>query len=144
MQDRIFLDTNILVYLANEDSPYHPKILSKFMEVLSKSELFISRQVLREYAVVMSRSDTIEKPLSSEEISSDIEKWQNLFNVADETEEVTKTLRDLIEEYQLKGKIIHGANIVATMVVNSVRILFTLNTADFKRFQEVEILNFEP
>lgn len=55
MPDKIFLDTNILVYLANEDSPFHLRSVEKFKEIAAKSELWISRQVLREYAVVMTR-----------------------------------------------------------------------------------------
>ncbi|MDY6854709.1 MAG: PIN domain-containing protein [Thermodesulfobacteriota bacterium] len=55
MPDKIFFDTNILVYLANEDSPFHIEVAKTFKEIAGKSELWISRQVLREYAVVMTR-----------------------------------------------------------------------------------------
>jgi predicted nucleic acid-binding protein len=79
MQDKIFLDTNILVYLANEDSPFHAEILKKFKEIGAKYELWISRQVLREYAVVMTRQGIVESPLSSNEIALDIEKWEDIF-----------------------------------------------------------------
>jgi len=41
MPDKIFLDTNILVYLANEDSPFHLRSAEKFKEVAGKSELWI-------------------------------------------------------------------------------------------------------
>ena len=68
MKDKVFLDTNILVYLANEDSSFHAVVKDKFKELAAKSELWISRQVLREYAVVMSRSGIIEKSLTSGEI----------------------------------------------------------------------------
>jgi len=74
MQDSVFLDTNILVYLANEDSPYHLRILDKFREFLNDSELWVSRQVLREYAVVMTRADIIERPLSPREVALDMGK----------------------------------------------------------------------
>nr|CBH37164.1 hypothetical protein BSM_06410 [uncultured archaeon] len=29
MRDKVFLDTNILVYLANDDSPFHLRIVKK-------------------------------------------------------------------------------------------------------------------
>jgi len=140
MQDSVFLDTNILVYLANEDSPYHSKVLGRFKELLDDSELWVSRQVLREYAVVMTRADIIERPLSPREAALDMGKWESLFHVADETEEVTEILKGLVERYKLRGKIIHDANIVATMMANSIAKLFTLNVGDFKRFSELEIL----
>lgn len=140
MQDKIFLDTNILVYLANEDSPFHPEVLKKFKEIADKYELWISRQVLREYAVVMTRQGIVEKPLSSNEIVSDIEKWAGVFQVADETEEVTQNLVELIEHYDIKGKKIHDTNIVATMMANSIPNLFTLNTNDFKKFIKIQLI----
>jgi len=74
MRDKVFLDTNILIYLVNEDSPFHDNVSNKFKEIASKGEIWISRQVLREYAVVMTRSGTVEKPLSPENVASDIEK----------------------------------------------------------------------
>ena len=54
--------------------------------------------------------------------------------MADETEEVKEILKGLVEKYKLRGKIIHDANIVAAIVANSITKLFTLNVADFKRF----------
>ena len=140
MKDKVFLDTNILVYLANEDSSFHAVVKDKFKELAAKSELWISRQVLREYAVVMSRSGIIEKSLTSAEIVSDLTKWGTICVVADETEEITGFLKKLIQAYNIKGKRIHDANIVATMMVNTIAFLFTLNVDDFKGIKEVELI----
>jgi len=94
---------------------------------------------LREYAVIMTRQDIIEKPLSSTEVATDIEKWQSIFQIADETEEVTKILLDLIKTYNIKGKKIHDANIVATMLVNGINLLYSFNSDDFVRFEEIKL-----
>jgi len=140
MADRIFLDTNILVYLANEDSPFHLRVMEKFREIAGKSELWISRQVLREYAVVMTRPGIVGKPLSSKEAALDIEKWESIFQVADETEEVTGILVELIKAHDIKGKKTHDANIVAAMMANLIQTLFTLNADDFKRFKKIQLI----
>lgn len=55
MQDKVFLDTNFLVHLANEDSPFNFEFIELLKGLKEDYELWISRQVLREYAVVMSR-----------------------------------------------------------------------------------------
>ncbi len=107
MRDKIFLDTNILVYLANEDSPFHHEVSKKFKDIAGKYELWISRQVLREYAVVMTRQGIVESPLSSNEIVSDIEKWKGIFQVADETEEVTQNLVELSKHCSM----VHGSRL---------------------------------
>jgi len=140
MPDSLFLDTNILVYLANEDSPFHELVLDKFKALASENDLWISRQVLREYAVVMTRSESVENPLSSEEVASDIKKWIEKFRVADETKEVTAKLLELIMLYNFKGKRIHDANIIATMMENNIQKLFTLNANDFKGIDGIELI----
>ncbi len=139
-KERIFLDTNILVYLANEDSVFHSAALLKFKEVSCNHEIWISRQVLREYAVVMTREGLVEKPLPSEEIVIDIKQWSNCFNVADETRAVTDMLLEIIEKYKIKGKKVHDANIVATMEVNEIKKLFTMNIEDFKQIEDIELI----
>jgi len=140
MPDRVFLDTNILVHLANVDSLQNVPLTSLFDDLRKTFELWISRQVLREYAVVMTRPGLIEKPITQRQLISDIEKWETLFHVADETEEVTGNLKRLLSRYTLQGKRIHDANIVATAMAYSIPVLFTLNREDFKGFREIQLM----
>jgi predicted nucleic acid-binding protein len=143
MQDRerLFLDTNILVYLANEDSPFHSTTSNKFKEVATHYEMWISRQVLREYVVVMTRAGIVEKPLSSNDVVADIAQWISCFNVADETKAVTDFLLEMIKKYDAKGKRIHDINIAATMQAYSIKKLFTMNKDDFAQIEEIELIS---
>lgn len=143
MPDKIFFDTNILVYLSSQESPFHLRVLEKVKELFDKYEIWISRQVLREYAVVMTNSSLLQKPLSSDEVEKDMEKWGSIFRVADEIEETTKNLRELIVLFDVKGKNIHDANIIATMKTYNIERLFTLNLKDFKRFNEIKLIQIE-
>lgn len=140
MKDNLFLDTNILVYYMNKDSDLNKEVKQVFQIVKDKYNLWISRQILREYAVIVSRSDFMEKALDSEVVADDLEAWENELNVADETEEVTMNLRKLIKQYKISGKKIHDANIVATMITNDIKYILTYNKEDFNRFEEIEIM----
>ena len=140
MPDSVFLDTNILVHLANADSPQNASLTTAFDDLNKASELWISRQVLREYAVVMTRPGLMEKPITPRQLLSDIEKWATLFHIADETEEVTENLKKLISRYTIQGKRIHDANIVATAMTYAIPVLFTLNREDFKGFREIQLI----
>ncbi len=140
MRDKIFLDTNILVYLANQDSPFHSSVHQTFQEIKKENDLWISRQVLREYAVVMTRVSSVEKPLPSISVVNDIKKFKKIFFVADDTTKTTEILLHLVQKYSVKGKAIHDANIVATMIANNIGTLFTINFGDFKRFKEVMLI----
>jgi predicted nucleic acid-binding protein len=136
----VFLDTNILVYLANEDFPFHSEVLAKFKAISAGHEIWISRQVLREYAMVMTREGLVEKPLSPEEVVEDIKQWSACLRVADETISVTDALLSLITKYNIKGKKVHDANIAATMKVNGIKKLFTVNVKDFSQIEDLEFI----
>ena len=140
MPAKLFVDTNVLVYVANTSSEFHQSVLEKFMQAAKTYELVISRQVIREYAVIMTRPGIVERPLTAQEVSEDIEKWKQVFEIVDETEDVTDQLVALIKKYDLKGKRIHDANIVATMLAFSITAILTVNIDDFKKFAEITIL----
>jgi len=139
MQDKTFVDTNILVYLSNQASPFHTGALKAFADIRNNFDLWISRQILREFAVVVSRPDFSEYPADSDSVTTALKKWAVLFSVADETEEVTNNLIQLISTYDIKGKRIHDANIVATMMAYEISDLLTMNVDDFKNFKEIRL-----
>lgn len=144
MKDRIFLDTNILVYLSDTGAEFHETVNEIFKGFAEKYEIWISRQILREYAVVVSRKEDVEKPLKPQEIINDIAKWEKSFRVIDETQEITENLKNLILKYNLKGKRIHDANIVSSMMEFSIPLLFTFNVRDFQVFEEIQVFEIQP
>jgi predicted nucleic acid-binding protein len=143
MKDKIFLDTNVLVYLVDKKNEFHRTVKEMFENIVKEYEIWISRQVLREYAVVISRKALVEKPLIASQVIDDIAKWEKLFKVIDETRDVTENLKRLILKYNLKGKRIHDANIVASMIKHSIPLVFTFNIKDFKAFEEVQLLGIQ-
>jgi predicted nucleic acid-binding protein len=119
-------------------------VLERFKHVVEKYDIWISRQVLREYAVVMSRQEFYEKTLTSQDIVDDIVKWENSFKVIDETKDITDNLKNLLVKYDLKGKRIHDANIVSSMMKFSIPLLFTFNVQDFRGFTEIQVMEIQP
>jgi len=144
MKDKIFIDTNILVYAADADDAFNARVKEAFKDILEKYEPWISRQILREYAVVVSRKEYLEKPIEPSEIVQDIIKWERIFNVIDETQDITDNLMKLITKYNLKGKRIHDANIVASMMRHEISLLFTFNVKDFQAFEEIRLIGIPP
>lgn len=97
------------------------------------ADLWINRQVLREYLAVVTRQ-TFASPLSAIQAASDIRYFEQHFTVADETPTVTANLLTLLQAIPLGGKQIHDANIVATMLVYGIDRLLTHNVSDFTCF----------
>jgi predicted nucleic acid-binding protein len=134
----IFLDTNILVRFALKSAPFHQeirKVIGDFWK--DNVDLWISRQVMREMASVITRPQTYARPLTSQTAAQEIRALPASFFVADETIGVSDKLLELMEQHPMGGKQVHDANIVATMQVHGITRLFTLNTADFMRFSKL-------
>jgi predicted nucleic acid-binding protein len=130
-----FVDTNILIYANLASSPENGTARTRLEELVSGgSELWISRQVLREYIASLTRPQAFTKPISPAEISLDIRRFESQFEIAEDGPSVTAHLLDLLNEIPMGGKQIHDANIVATMLVHGIKRLLTHNVADFRRF----------
>ena len=135
---KIFLDTNMLVFANIEEAPLHTFALTALQEhEQAGTEMWISRQVLREYLATLSRPQTFTPPISSEKLALQIRAFIVRFQIADDTASVTERLLDLIRQGPIGGKQIHDANIVATMLTYNIPNLLTSNVEDFKRFSHL-------
>lgn len=133
----VFIDTNILVYANLALSPFH-QLAQQRLRLLNEQEceLWISRQVLKEYLSAMTRSNVLIGKIPITSLAEDVRYFARRFHVAEEDSNVTLRLLSLIEQVEVGGKQIHDANIVATMLVYNIRQLLTHNTDDFSRFRE--------
>jgi predicted nucleic acid-binding protein len=133
-----FVDTNVLVFAASSGAPLHQRASEELRRRSdSGQELWVSRQVLREYLAALSRPQTFTKPKPARQLVSDIRYFLSHFQLAEEGSAVTEKLLDLIEKVEIGGKQIHDANIVATMLANGIPALLTHNVDDFARFGDV-------
>ena len=134
---KAFVDTNMLLRAFSENMALHRQAKALIFEmVAADSELWISRQVIREFLVQCTHPRTFPVPMQIEDVLRLLDEIRNSFRIADETAEVTAQLLQLLKQYPTRGKQVHDANIVATMLVNGVDTLLTMNVADFQRFQD--------
>jgi predicted nucleic acid-binding protein len=133
--NRLFVDTNILVYAAVSQSPLHAEARRAIQTQQEAGvELWISRQVLREYLATLSRPQTFSIPQPSKVLVQDVRQLQGSFSIAEDGPAVTAKLLELLETLPVGGKQVHDANIVATMLVNDIRAILTHNADDYGRF----------
>ena len=141
--DPVFVDTNILVYANTVTAPWHLEaqaVLKSFCA--SAVELWISRQILREYLATLSRTQSFSSPVPAATLVADTVRFQTEFRIAEDGPAVTSSLLALVTSIPIGGKQVHDANIVATMQVHGLRRLLTHNTADFARFGH--LIQIEP
>jgi predicted nucleic acid-binding protein len=136
--NRVFIDTNILVYARAAQSPFHNAALQVIQSLDDSGvEIWISRQILREYLSTLTRPQQFTNPLSLETLIEDIRLFQTRFRVAEDNLQVTQQLLTLMEQISIGGRQVHDANIVATMQIYGISQLLTHNIADFNRFSKL-------
>jgi predicted nucleic acid-binding protein len=134
----VFVDTNILVYASVPESPLHLVAINAIQSYeQAGTQLWISRQVLREYLATLTRPQLYTQPIPILRVTAEIRFFQNRFRVSEDTSEVTGRLLSLMEEIPIGGKQVHDANIVATMLVYHIPQMLTHNTGDFSRFSQL-------
>lgn len=134
--DPMFVDTNVLIAANVASHPKHAPALQRLKDLASAgADLWISRQVLREYLATLTRPQTFSVPQPVSLLQTQVVYFQNQFKVADDTASVTANLLALLVAIPVGGKQVHDANIVATMQVYGITQLLTDNTTDFARFE---------
>lgn len=139
----IFVDTNILVYFNLASSTFHHQAINKLNNFIKQGiELWISRQILREYMSTMSRQQAIAGKIDINALVADIRYFTTNFQIAEDSAVVSDNWLDLLMQFPSGGKQVHDVNIVATMQAYGLMRLLTHNTADFARFASV--ITIEP
>ncbi len=139
--DRVFVDSNVLVYASVVAAPFYQQALQALRRLGdSGAEMWISRQVIREYLATLSRPQTFANPQPAALLARVVRYFEGRFHVAEDNSAVTARLLALIQQVPVGGKQIHDANIVATMQAHGISRLLTHNMADFNRFSGLIIV----
>lgn len=134
----MLIDSNILIYAINADSPkYHSA--QKFLKE-NLSNLEIAHQNILEtirilthqkFSNPMKIKDALNAILAIADATRIIAPNQNTFYITVE----------LIKEHTLSGNRIFDAYLAATALSNGIDIIATDNTKDFFKFKELKIIN---
>jgi len=101
----VFLDTNVFLHYNIIETPEHRTARAAVQRlVLASCTLWISRQVVREFAAVVTRPQTFMRPLTAAEAASLIRTLLPSIEIADENSAVSERLLTLMERYPMGGK----------------------------------------
>ena len=139
---RVFVDTNVLIYASRSTALAYKQASAALLRLeVEGAELCISRQVLREYLVTVTRPPTdATPPLTLEVAVADVRRLLDIYTVLEGGPAVTEHLLRLVVDHPTRGKQIHDANLVATMLECGITRLLTFNEADFRRFRPLVTL----
>lgn len=141
ISDPLLLDTNVLVYAHNQDSPLHNQSLSLIKGVVTgQFRGVLAQQNLLEFYSIITDKRRIAKPLSplqAQEILGDYLKLP--FEIIFPNRETIGKLSVLCGKNKIKNGQVFDAYLVATMLSHQIKHIITANTKDFKMFSEIKV-----
>jgi uncharacterized protein len=141
---KTLLDTNILVHAYNKSSP-HQEQASKILKQAMQGEIhaYLSPQVLYEFFAVVTSAKRVEHPISSTEAANlCLDLWECI-----EIEKLNPSARapfevfKFVQELNLSKAEIFDCVLAVTAKENSIDSIFTENTADFKPYKFIKVVN---
>ena len=137
---RCVVDTNVLIYSTVSGNPWHDEARNWLTGLHEDGfGLCVTTQILREYLVVLTRVSVFETSFTVDQAIRELEAILPTLTVFGESDRSAALLRNLISRYDVRGKQIQDANIVAAMITEGVDTLVTYNPGDFKRYSEVHL-----
>jgi len=140
----IFLvDTNVLVRLIQQSHAMHADA-QKAATTLTRqgNQVSIIAQNLIEFWAVASRPAANNGlALSIADTAAHVKTFQQTFTLLPDTPEIFLEWQRLVEAHSVSGRQVHDARLVAAMLVHQVTHILTFNTDDFKRYDEITVVN---
>ncbi len=135
------LDTNVLVYAADEDSPFHQKCYRLVEDCRAQSSAwYVTWGICYEFLRVTTHPKVFRKPWSASKAWSFIEAMLAApsLDVLISTERHAEVAAALIKELpHLSGNLMHDAQTVVLMREHGIKTIYTRDT-DFHRFPFLE------
>lgn len=128
------IDTNVLIYSTVASNPWHTNARQWLADLQGAGHpLCVSPQIVREFLVVLTRGEVFSHTLNT------FAALRPSLVILPETLQALERLLSLVRHYDVRGKAIHDAQIVANMLVHGVTHLMTYNESDFQRYAEITL-----
>ena len=134
----MIIDSNILIYAINADSPKNRKAQEFLKQNLGSLE--IAHQNILETIRVLTHQK-FSKPMGSRSALTAIQAIAQSCRVISPTQATYYLWLELVKKYRLAGNRIFDAYLAATALSNGINILATDNVTDFKKFKGLEVIN---
>lgn len=134
----MIIDSNILIYAINADSPKNKKAQEFLRDNLK--DLAVTHQNILETIRVLTHQK-FSKPMGLKLALTAIQAIVQSCRIISPTQTTYYLWLELVNKYQLTGNRIFDAYLVATALSGSVNIIATDNVKDFKKFTELKIIN---
>ena len=136
------VDTNILVYRADQDSIFHlPSVNLINCRLKGEVSLCLAPQNLTEFYAVMTNPKRVTNPIAPVDARVEIERYLQSQNIRKiyQNADLIPTLLKLIDKYPPTRQQIFDLQLIATMLVNNITRIYTFNAKHFQPYQEIAV-----
>ncbi|PYQ47948.1 MAG: VapC toxin family PIN domain ribonuclease [Acidobacteria bacterium] len=137
------IDTNILVYASDQDSPFQTAA-ARFLDtaVQETDVFFLAWPVIFGYLRIVTHPSILGNPLTPRDAELNIERLLSFpsVRVLLGNEEVWRTYRRISSELIVRGDFVSDAYLAALLRHHGVTVLYT-NDSDFRKFPFLEVRN---
>ena len=137
------VDTNILVYRADQASTFHlPSINLINRGLKGDISLCLAPQNLTEFYAIMTDPKRVTNPIDPVTACVEIERYLQSQNIRKiyQTADLMSKLLELINKYPPTRQQIFDLQLIATMLVNDVTRIYTFNAKHFQPYREIEVI----
>jgi predicted nucleic acid-binding protein len=134
-----YIDTNVLIYVNDIDSPFHQSASALFNDILTQKKAIINEIILTEFYSIITDSRKMQFPWSPSQAKSYIEilldavQELHFLNI----EIITEAFRS-VEEHDIKRYNIFDHLIAHSMKFYGNSKIVTLNKNDFKKYDFIK------
>ena len=140
------IDTNVMWRRFDLADSRQPLIKTTLDALLLRGEtLYITAQNLIEYQSLATRPVSVNGlGLTRTEANEKAGEMEALFSFLPDIPDIYPRWRTLMKTYEVGGKQVHDARLVAVMLVHGVTHFLTFNPVDFRRFPEITVVEPQP
>lgn len=134
---RVLIDTNIFVYVIDEDSKYYDQA-KRILDQREKQLVTTSKNLIEFLAVVTKSSGyNLNFELALEIIEEIIQSVEVIYP----TQESMAIFLELVHRHSPSGLKVHDFEIISIGLAHGIHEVATFNTKDFKSIKEISLLN---
>lgn len=135
------VDANLLLYASDEASPFHSRALELIDEIAIGPEIaYLFWPVAMAYLRVATHPSVFSRPLSHADARANLEALLSLPHVqaVGEDEAFWHRFTEVADDVMPTGNLVPDAHLVALMLVNGVRTIWTRDR-DYRKFSGIRV-----
>lgn len=145
ISEPILFDSNLLVYIHNQDSLLHSQAVKTITAVMQGdiSGVLSDQNLLEFYSVITDRR-RLSNPITPDAAATLVNQYlSSPFEIIYPNLNTNKILLSLLKTNKFKDGQVFDAFLVATMLSCNIRQILTANVGDFEKFDSISVLDLK-